>query len=230
MLRFNPLLLLLIVIWYPGLTIFFSREYFGLIFNILVWQFFHGNLLGWMLLFLIPTRIQTRRLQGWISQSYVIFGHHHTPRLVRLFNILTDNVILCSNSCKYMSQKYFYHCCKVACKMRLGNNIIEQKNKWSLKWVRDWDLTTFSRKKNLVILGKREQRCFVAATISGEDAAPSVAFDWLLFVLTLPPTPPHQHILPQELKWIENLDNFIYWGHLHLFWPKVIKSMTNLKI
>ena len=112
--------------WYPCLTIFFSREYFGLIFNILVWQFFHGNLLGWMLLFLIPTRIQTRRLQGWISQSYVIFGHHHTPRLVRLFNILTDNVILCSTSCKYMSQKYFYHCCKVACKMRLGNKIMNK--------------------------------------------------------------------------------------------------------
>ena len=31
-----------------------------------------------LLFFPIPIRIQTRRLQGWISQSYVIFGHHHT--------------------------------------------------------------------------------------------------------------------------------------------------------
>ena len=100
-----------------------------------------------MLLFLIPTRIQTRRLQGWISQSYVIFGHHHTPRLVRLFNILTDNVILCSNSCKYMSQKYFYHCCKVACKMRLGNNIIEQKKQVILKVGQRWRSDNFFKKE-----------------------------------------------------------------------------------
>ena len=57
-----------VVIWYP--------------FSFLVRQYFSWESFGLNALVVLHIRIQTRRLQGWLVQSYVIFGHHQALRLV----------------------------------------------------------------------------------------------------------------------------------------------------
>ena len=57
-----------VVIWYP--------------FSFLVCQYFSWESFGLNALVVLHIRIQTRRLQGWLVQSYVIFGHHQALRLV----------------------------------------------------------------------------------------------------------------------------------------------------